>query len=99
MARGAVRRHGEALQGTHRKGREPFGNDLRTGHHERTHGGAAERPPRHNHAPRPADSPTAVREPQDAATTAPSVARKYSSTNSLTKQRHTVTGPCQQPAM
>ena len=55
MARGAVRRHGEALQGTHRKGREPFGDDLGTGHHERTHRGAAERAPRHNHAPRPAD--------------------------------------------
>ena len=45
------------------------------------------------------DSPTAAREPQDAATAAPAVARKYSSTNSLTKQRHTVTGACQQPAM
>ena len=55
MARGAVRRHGEALQGTHRKGREPFGDDLGTGHHERTHRGATERAPRHNHAPRPAD--------------------------------------------
>ena len=55
MARGAVRRHCEALEGTRRQGREPFSDDLGTRQHEGTHRGATERAPRHNDPPGPAD--------------------------------------------